>query len=94
MQFSAIISMGLFAVALAQTSTPTPSGPPDLTTCQEEAGPYADACPKCNSKCENSSAKSECFNSLFTAVNYVESQCWQHGGSNCKSVAVNQVCGQ
>ncbi|KAI1458572.1 hypothetical protein F4805DRAFT_423880 [Annulohypoxylon moriforme] len=94
MRFSAIISMGLFAVALAQTSTPTPSGQPDLTTCEEEAGPYADVCPKCLYRCESSSAKKDCFYSTFSVINSIESQCWQHGGSNCRDTAVNQVCSQ
>ncbi|KAI0844923.1 hypothetical protein F5Y00DRAFT_185825 [Daldinia vernicosa] len=99
MKFASIITLVLPAVALAQTSTPAasdtpaPSGPPDLSVCEKQAGPYADACPKCNPKCVGSSAYEDCLFSVFSAINGIQSQCWQHGGNNCRDVAINEVCG-
>ncbi|KAI1656001.1 hypothetical protein F4813DRAFT_390985 [Daldinia decipiens] len=54
MKFASIVTLALPAVALAQTSTPAvsdtpaPSGSPDLSICEKQAGSYADACPRCN----------------------------------------------
>ncbi|KAI1411636.1 hypothetical protein F5Y13DRAFT_165451 [Hypoxylon sp. FL1857] len=99
MKFASIFALALPAVALSQTvttassATPSSSGTPDLSTCEEQAGPYADACPQCEPKCEGSSAYEQCLYSVFSNINYIESQCWQHGGQNCKGIAIAQVCG-
>lgn len=62
--------------------------------CEAQAGGYADTCARCYHLCEGSSNEAQCFNSVYTAVNYNDSQCWQHGGSSCASRAVDAVCGQ
>ncbi|KAI5855555.1 hypothetical protein GGS23DRAFT_444548 [Durotheca rogersii] len=100
MKFASIVALALPAVALAQSlttstisATPTPTGPPDLTVCEEAAGSYADACPQCAPKCATSSAYAQCIYSVFSTVNYIQSQCWQHGGNNCRERALAQVCG-
>ncbi|KAI8965465.1 hypothetical protein F5Y11DRAFT_292199 [Daldinia sp. FL1419] len=99
MKFAYIVALALPAVALAQLSTPAsssapaPSGPPDLSICEKQAGPYADACPRCNPRCEGSSAYEDCLYSMFSAINQIQSQCWQHGGNNCRDQAIDQVCG-
>ncbi|KAI1463486.1 uncharacterized protein F4812DRAFT_463585 [Daldinia caldariorum] len=99
MKFASIVVLALPAVALAQTSSPastdipTPTGPPDLSVCKKQADTYADACPKCNPKCVGSSAYENCLYSIFSTINYIQSQCWQHGGRSCREDAINQVCG-
>ncbi|KAI1473359.1 hypothetical protein F4774DRAFT_415894 [Daldinia eschscholtzii] len=93
MKFASIVTLALSAVALAQTSIPAPTGPPDLSVCEKKAGTYADACPKCNPKCVGSAAYEDCLYSVFSTINYIQSQCWQHGGNNCRDEAISQVCG-
>ncbi|KAI2620913.1 hypothetical protein GGS26DRAFT_296741 [Hypomontagnella submonticulosa] len=100
MRFTSIIALALPAVALAQSFTtvttsasPAPTGPPDLSVCEEQAGGYADACPRCEPLCEGSSAYEQCLYSVFSTINYYDSQCWQHGGSNCRGQAIDKVCG-
>ncbi|KAI0836258.1 hypothetical protein F5Y06DRAFT_113016 [Hypoxylon sp. FL0890] len=99
MKFASVFTLILPAVALAQTATTTSSaaaassGVPDLSACEEQAGPYADACPQCEPKCEGSSAYDQCLYSIFSNINYIESQCWQHGGQNCRGNAIAQLCG-
>ncbi|OTA99389.1 hypothetical protein M426DRAFT_325195 [Hypoxylon sp. CI-4A] len=100
MKFAIIFALAFPAIALAQeadstTSTPpAASGPPDLSVCEKQAGPYADACPRCNSRCVDSSAYEQCLTSVFTMVNSYQAQCEQQGGNNCKGQALDQVCGQ
>ncbi|KAI2768759.1 hypothetical protein F4815DRAFT_450840 [Daldinia loculata] len=63
MKFASIIALVLPAAALAQISTPAvsdtpaPSGPPDLSVSEKQAGPYADDCPRCqqNKKADENS---------------------------------------
>ncbi|KAI2463152.1 hypothetical protein F4781DRAFT_440873 [Annulohypoxylon bovei var. microspora] len=100
MKFPSAVFMGLFAVALAQSPTSTSTDitsrstdQPDLTTCKEQAGSYAEYCPRCEPKCAGSSAYKQCLYNVFSSINSMQSQCWQHGGNNCKETAVNKVCG-
>lgn len=60
--------------------------------CEAQAGGYANRCPQCLYTCETSSAPDQCYFSVFTAVNYVDSVCQAHGGSGCANTAVNEVC--
>ncbi|EMR66998.1 hypothetical protein MGN70_000285 [Eutypa lata] len=99
MKFAAILALALPGIALAQSSTsssatPEPTGPPDLTVCEEQAGGYSDTCARCYHLCADSTNQAQCFFSVYTAVNSIDSQCWQHGGNNCAGQAVDQVCGQ
>ncbi|KAI1207471.1 uncharacterized protein F4807DRAFT_434689 [Annulohypoxylon truncatum] len=97
MKFSAILSMGLFAIAMAQKPAPGPAPPApqdDLSICKKEAGHYGTYCPRCLPKCKDNPAKKECYYGTFSTINGIESKCLQHGGTNCEGPAVDQVCGK
>ncbi|RYP51021.1 hypothetical protein DL768_003605 [Monosporascus sp. mg162] len=102
MKFTTILVLALPAVAVAQPlvttaseAAPDPTGTaPDLMEiCEKEASSYADACGRCLHRCENSSVPDQCFYSTFMTINMIHSQCWQHGGQDCRNRAVSQVCG-
>lgn len=75
------------------SAAPAPTGDAPVT-CEDVAGSYADACPQCSHLCEGESDPAMCFNSVFGAVNGIQSDCWQHGGQNCRGQALDRVCGQ
>ncbi|KAF4462712.1 hypothetical protein FALBO_10472 [Fusarium albosuccineum] len=94
MKFISLLYLALPALSLAQTSTPAPE--PDLSVCEEEAGGYARYCARCEPKCaayREKESYAQCLYSVFTSVNYNDSQCWQHGGNDCANKAVDIVCG-
>ncbi|KFH45361.1 hypothetical protein ACRE_038040 [Hapsidospora chrysogenum ATCC 11550] len=105
MKFSSLILMALPAVALAKpaptssttSSAPQPTGPPDpdLSICEKEAGSYAEYCPRCAPQCADREGDvyEMCLNSVFMTINSIQSQCWQHGGIDCRNQAVDRVCG-
>ncbi|RYO27909.1 hypothetical protein AA0113_g3305 [Alternaria arborescens] len=75
----------------SQTPTPTPTT--SLEICEAEAGGYKRYCPRCLSRCENETKyMDQCFYSTFLAINSWDSQCWQHGGSDCANRAVDEYC--
>lgn len=76
------------------TSAASATSTADLEALCESGNPvYADACPQCLDECEDSAYADQCFFSVFTVVNEIESDCEARGGSNCKSLAVSEVCG-
>ncbi|KAF3768812.1 hypothetical protein M406DRAFT_321013 [Cryphonectria parasitica EP155] len=80
MRFTSILAFALPAVALAQS----------------QAYGYSDKCPQCLSACEleiTEVAAEQCYYSVFTEVNYIESICEAQDGYNCETTAVNDVCG-
>ena len=67
-----------------------------MEACEAVMSSYQWACARCNSKCAGKGDDEwyeQCLHSVFMTVNYIDSQCWQHGGSNCGQQAVDQVCG-
>ncbi|KUI67139.1 hypothetical protein VM1G_02579 [Cytospora mali] len=97
MRLTALLSLALPAVALAQnattTSSATPSATPDYEAiCESQAYGYADYCPQCLSQCEGSAYAEQCYYSVFTAINEIESDCEAHSGWNCEQTAVDDVC--
>ncbi|RYP34080.1 hypothetical protein DL766_003173 [Monosporascus sp. MC13-8B] len=94
-----ILALALPAVAVAQPlvtpateTAPAPTGtaPTLKEICEEEAGSYADVCGRCLHRCENTSVPNQCFYSTFMTINMIQSQCWQHGGRDCRNRAVSQ----
>ncbi|KAI1850413.1 hypothetical protein JX265_001374 [Neoarthrinium moseri] len=77
---------------ISTTQKPTPTPTTILEACEAEAGGYADSCPRCLSHCEGSSDLGMCFYSVYSTVNYYDSQCWQHGGNDCANKALDIVC--
>ena len=65
-----------------------------MAVCKSQAGPYTDFCAGCLDQCSSRTGESEkeCFYSVFSAVNYIESECEAMGGNNCAIRAVNEVC--
>ncbi|KAI8628587.1 hypothetical protein F5Y19DRAFT_106510 [Xylariaceae sp. FL1651] len=100
MQFATLFALALPLVAAVPQATTTTtaaatSSTPDLETiCEAQAGPYADACPQCLQRCATSSVPDECYYSVFSTVNYIESVCEAQGGNNCRNLALNEVCTQ
>ncbi|KAI3337614.1 hypothetical protein HD806DRAFT_529176 [Xylariaceae sp. AK1471] len=101
MQFTTVLALVLpLVAALPQEATSTTSAPatsstPDLEAiCESQASSYADACPRCLYRCTTSSVPDQCFYSTFFAVNGIQADCEQHGGSNCRNLALNDVCPQ
>ncbi|KAK8071506.1 hypothetical protein PG997_011709 [Apiospora hydei] len=77
------------------TPTPTPTFSTPLEACLATTnGAYEGACPRCLSLCEKEqpAAWSNCFDSVFMMINGWDSQCWQHGGSDCGNRAVDTYC--
>ncbi|KAL1796842.1 hypothetical protein ACET3X_005382 [Alternaria dauci] len=73
------------------TTAPTPATP--LEVCEAEAGGYKRYCSRCLFRCENETKyMDQCFYSTFMVINSWDSQCWQHGGSDCANRAVDEYC--
>ncbi|KAI1110769.1 hypothetical protein F5Y14DRAFT_342612 [Nemania sp. NC0429] len=105
MQFATFLALALPLVAAMPQATPTtssaapsatPSGTPDLlAVCQSQAGGYWEACPQCLHNCATTPYPAECFWSVFSYVNGVQSNCQMHGGGDeCLDLALNLVCGE
>ncbi|KAI1326069.1 hypothetical protein F5Y16DRAFT_249124 [Xylariaceae sp. FL0255] len=101
MQFPAILALVLpvAVVAVPQasmtSSAPAPSSSASLETiCESQAGPYSADCPRCLSLCATSSDPTDCYYSVFSEVNYIESVCEAEGGNNCQGQALDEVCPQ
>ncbi|KAI7777602.1 hypothetical protein LA080_003379 [Diaporthe eres] len=102
MRFTSLLSLALPALAMAQSASTTlatsttaaaPSATPDYEAiCEEQAGSYADSCPQCLYRCIGSAYVEQCYYSTFSAVNGIQSQCWQQGGQNCRGQALAAVC--
>lgn len=72
------------------------SSPGDaLAVCESQAGPYTQFCATCLDQCDSRVGQSEkdCYYSVFSAINYIQSECEAMGGFNCEMRAVNEVCG-
>lgn len=57
-------------------------------------GSYNEFCPRCLSGCESRTPDiwGQCFYSIASTMNYYQSDCWQHGGRDCKNQAADKVC--
>ncbi|CAH0052450.1 unnamed protein product [Clonostachys solani] len=105
MKFTLAFLLALPALSLAQpvavdepsttSAVATPTATPDLSVCEEQAGGYSRYCARCEPLCAGRAGDvyAQCLFSVFTAVNYNDSQCWQHGGNDCANKAVDKVCG-
>ncbi|RSL72162.1 hypothetical protein CEP53_001228 [Fusarium sp. AF-6] len=101
MKFTSIFYLAIPALALARPSGPcaaaTPAPDVDIPACEEVASSYARYCGRCEHLCADSrqDAKSYemCINSVFFMVNSWDSECWQHGGSDCGPRSIDKVCG-
>ncbi|KAI0121074.1 hypothetical protein BJ170DRAFT_644754 [Xylariales sp. AK1849] len=80
------------STVVSTTQSPTPTPTTVLGSCEAEAGGYSDHCPQCIYRCEDSSEVATCFESVFSTINYYDSQCWEHGGTDCENKAVEIVC--
>ncbi|KAI1747912.1 hypothetical protein F4782DRAFT_534978 [Xylaria castorea] len=102
MQFATVLALALPLVAAlpqatltSTTSSVAPSSTADLEAiCESQAYGYKDKCPQCLHTCATSSVPDQCYYSVFSAINGIESQCEAQGGNNCENIAVNDVCGQ
>ncbi|KAI0468290.1 hypothetical protein F4859DRAFT_517169 [Xylaria cf. heliscus] len=104
MQFAALLALAVpLVAALPQAATTTttttsaaaPSQTPDLEAiCESQASTYADSCPQCLHNCATSAYPEQCYYSVFFTINGIQAQCEAQGGWNCRSQAVNAVCGQ
>ncbi|KAK6857297.1 hypothetical protein PG990_010859 [Apiospora arundinis] len=81
-----------FITSSTAAASATPSSA--LEVCMGQMGSYKEFCPRCLPNCEKRepSVWEQCFYSQAFTMNYYQSDCWKHGGPDCKNQAADKVC--